>query len=244
MSRSRLAAEQDRKSIIGWAARMGAVTAEAVAVREELAVASARSRLSAAAREGLLSRCRPLAGKASLYAITSSGLRFTGLRGLGPCRVSASNAAHLMACAQVAAMLERRYPDHRVLGERELREIEGHDGAVSAGVLVRGGRAGLALRHRPDLVLWPADDECQPVAVEVELTVKAPDRLAGICRSWARSRHVAGVLYLVPASVEAAVKRAIAAVDAEDRVLVAHLDALLGSSPGDGASERTVAVEP
>ncbi len=81
--------------------------------------------------------------------------------------------------------------------------------------------------HRPDLVLWPlSPDGGLPVAVEVELTIKAPERLAAICRAWARTRCVAGVLYLAPPEVERAVIRAIDRAQAHERVLVVPLDAL------------------
>jgi hypothetical protein len=82
-------------------------------------------------------------------------------------------------------------------------------------------------RHRPDLVLWPHDPAGGlPVAVEVELTVKAPERLATICRAWARARCVTGVLYLAAPQTERAVQRAIEKAHAHERVVVVSLDAL------------------
>ena len=138
---------------------MGAVTAEAVAVHLGVSLASARGRLRAAEGERLLKRCRPLTDHPALYTVTRTGLRKADARGLDPCRVSASNALHLIECARVAAALERCYPDHRVQGERELRgeERERHRALASAelGVSSRGEGS----RHRPDLVLWPIDPE-------------------------------------------------------------------------------------
>lgn len=84
----------ERVALIRWAARMGAVTAEALADRQGISVASARARLLAAERARLLSRRRPLVGQPALYTVTPAGLRACGLRGLEPCRVSASNALH------------------------------------------------------------------------------------------------------------------------------------------------------
>jgi hypothetical protein len=66
--------------------------------------------------------------------------------------------------------------------------------------------------------------------VEVELAVKAPRRLAAICRAWARCREVAGVLYLAAPAAERALTRAIVDGDASPRVLVVPLDAL---DPGE-----------
>src|SRR6267154_6760732 len=111
----------ERVAIVLWAAQMGAVTAEALAIREQAGLASARGRLQAAARAGLLTRHRPLAEHPALFSATAAGLRVAGARGLQPARVSAANARHTIVCAQVAAALERLYPSHTVMGERELR---------------------------------------------------------------------------------------------------------------------------
>jgi hypothetical protein len=217
----------ERVAILQWTARLGAVTAEALADRQGTTVVSARARLLAAERDGQLSRRRPLAGQPSLYAVTRAGMRATGLRGLDPCRLSAANAAHAIACAHVAAALERCYPDHRVLGERELRRDERDCGAQLASACLGRGACGAPLLHRPDLVLWPHEpDGCLPVAVEVELTLKAPRRLLDICRAWARCRCVDGVLYLAPPEVQPPLQRAILAAHAGERVVVVGLDAL------------------
>ncbi len=217
----------ERASILRWTARMGAVTAEALAGRDASSVSSARSRLLAAARAGLLTRQRPLAGQPSLYTVTRAGLRACGLRGLDPCRVTVSNAMHLIVCAKVAAALESCYPDHRVLGERELRAEERERGVTLASSSIGTASRGRALLHRPDLVLWPGVcDGGLPVAVEVELTIKAPRRLTDICLAWARCRCVAGVMYLAAPEVEPALARAIARAWAGERIVVVPLDAL------------------
>jgi hypothetical protein len=235
----------ERVAILRWIAGLGAVTAEAVAERHDLAVASARARLGVAERHGLLMRCRPLVGRPALYTVTRSGLRAAGARGLEPCRVSPSNTLHLIECAGVAAALERCYPDHRVQGERELRRDEREQRRALASARLGVGPRGEPLAHRPDLVLWPKDSSPPsppglPVAVEVELTVKAPRRLADICRAWARARCVAGVLYLAPADVQGAVQRAIERAHADELVVVVPLDALpRGAGERNGrASER------
>jgi hypothetical protein len=149
---------------------------------------------------------------------------------------------HSIACAEAAAALERCYPDHRVLGERELRRDERERGAALASARLGTSPAGGPLLHRPDLVLWPnrADDGL-PVAVEVELTIKSPRRLADICRAWARCRCVAGAVYLAPPEVEQAVERAARAVDAGERIAIVPLDAVTHPQPVAAApSERTI----
>jgi hypothetical protein len=208
---------------------MGAITDEALADRLDVTVNSARGQLQVLQRAGWLSRKRPLAEQPALHTATRSGLRVAALQGLDPCRVSASNANHLIVCAWVAAALERCYPDHAVLGERELRRDERERGVPLASARLGIAPDGGPLLHRPDLVLWPEGSEDEgglPVAVEVELTVKAPRRLADICRAWARCRCVAGVLYLAPPEVRRALDRAIDQAQAGERIAVVGLDAV------------------
>jgi hypothetical protein len=235
-----------RLSVVAGTARMGAVTAESLAHRQRTSIASARSQLVAAAREGLLSHERPLTGQPALYVITRTGLSACGLRGLGPCRVSSSNAMHMIVCAGVAAVLEQSYPDHRLLGERELRLHESEGGGVLASARLGGGLGGGPVLHRPDLVLCPrSSDRALPVAVEVELTIKAARRLTAICRAWARARHVAGVLYLAPPTVERALERAIRRVQGAERIVVAPLEALgVAGQTIEMPSERAIPVDP
>lgn len=215
-----------REEMLRWAAGIGAVTAEALALLEATRIASARARLLAARRAGLLASHRPLASQPALYTLTRQGLHMARLHGLEPARVSNANAAHLIACAAVAAGLPRCYPDHEVVGERELRRRERDHGSRLYSALLAGADDEQRL-HRPDLVLCPiASQSALPVAVEVELAVKAPQRLVGICTAWARCRHVAGVLYLAAADVEAALWRAVERADAHAKVVVVPLQSL------------------
>ncbi len=223
-----------RTAILQWVARIGAVTDQALAVHTGTTVASARARLLAAGRAGLLARHRPLTSQPSLYTVTRTGMRVSGLGGLDLCRVSSSNALHLIECARIAAALEGCYADYRVLGERELRRDERERGRPLASARLGEGLVGGPPLHRPDLVLWPTHSNGElPVAVEVELTIKAPRRLLEICRSWARCRCVAGVLYLAPPEVEQALARAVERAQAEERIAVVPLDAL--PTPNDGS---------
>lgn len=242
----------EQLAILSWTARLGAVTAEALARREACTPASARARLLALVRAGLVSRQQLLAGAPSLYTVTRAGMRACGVRGIEPARVSVAGAAHAIACAAAAAALKRAYPDHTLMGERELRREERAAGAPLASACLRAG-GGEQLLHRPDLVLWPHGASQQlPVAIEVELTVKAPQRLLKICRAWARCRCVAGTLYFAAADVQRPLARALARAEAGERVVLLGLDALeedgrRHSGPGaqaDPASappERTVA---
>jgi hypothetical protein len=217
-------------ALVSWTAGLGAVTAEALAHRHEISLPAARGRLQAAVRVDLLSMARPLRGRPALYAVTPRGIAAASLRGLDPCRIAPGNAAHLTACAAVAASLERCYPDHTVAGERELRRDEReHRRRLASAVLGRANDAE-PLLHRPDLVLWPTDaGSCGlPLAVEVELTVKAQARLQAICGAWARCQLVAGVLYLYAPEVERPLRRAIERTHAHVQVISLPLESLPG----------------
>lgn len=227
-SRHRLT-KQERLATIRWVAGLGAATAEALAHREGISPAAARGRLQAPLRERLLASSRPLHGAPTLYTATSAGMRASGCK-LEICRVSPSNARHLIACAAVAASLERCCPEHDVSGERELRRQEAEHGRRLASAMLGRGRAGEPLLHRPDLVLWPRSPglDSLPLAVEVELTVKAQRRLEAICRAWARCETIAGVLYLAAPQVQRPLQRAIERVRAQTRVIALPLSALPG----------------
>jgi hypothetical protein len=209
MSANPRARSAERIAVLQWIARIGAATAESLACSRGVSAKSMRASLAFAERQHLLVRWRPLAGRPPVYTLTSAGTQACRLPGCAPRRVSASNALHLIACAEAAAALERCYPDHVAIGERQL-----HCG-----------------EHRPDLLLCARDQFAGelPVAVEVELTVKAPRRLVNICRAWARCREVAGVLYLATPPAERALRRAIGAASASPEVVVVPLAALPGA---------------
>ncbi len=217
---------------VRWAAELGAVPPDALAIRWRVGTASARAALRSAERAGLVTETRPLHGRPALYAVTARGLRASDARELGAARVSASNAAHLMAVARVAATLEGRHGDHRVQGERGLRRDERAAGRALASARLGTAPDGGPALHRADLTLWPRDENAGgPVAIEVELTVKAPVRLVAICRAWARCRLVDAVLYYAPPDAARAVRRAIEQARAGDRVVVLPLAGALAPPP-------------
>ncbi|HEX5224638.1 MAG TPA: replication-relaxation family protein [Solirubrobacteraceae bacterium] len=219
---SRTIRAQRRAATLGWIARTGPVTAGALAVREGCGLASARSHLAALARAGLVRRSAPLRDAPPLYTISPHGLRTAGTRGVAPAPVSAAAAAHAIACAEVAVRLQARWPELEVIGEHAIRARE-RDGVPSlsclAGTLTADGRH---VTHRADLAVIGEP----PLVVEVELTAKAPARLARICRAWARCSTVSGVLYVVSASAQQPVARAVAREHAGSRIAIVRLAAL------------------
>ncbi len=234
-----------RSELLDWAARVGAVSAEALVVRERCSPASARARLSAAERAGLLAGTRPLADEPRLYALTPKGCRAASVAGRPPARIGPPGARHAAACARVAAVIERAYPDLSVSGEADLRARERAHGRPLASAALAGVHpAGVAV-HRPDLVLWPSSPLIGlPVAIEVELTVKAPLRLRAICAAWGRTRCVSGVIYLVSPQAREPVVRAIQRSRAQRRIaLVAVSSFVDGAHQPRMPAERTVAVD-
>ncbi len=232
-----------RIALLEWVARLGVVTAEALATRRGVELGTATSQLAAAEHAGLLLRRRVLTGRPALYTPTSAGMRAVAEPASAPCRVNPANARHLIACAAVAAMLERLYPEHRVQGERRLRRDERVAGRQLASTrLPRPGR--VEASHHPDLAVWPPPATgLGPVAVEVELTVKGAPHLTEICEAWAASRCVAGVLYVVAPEVERPLTRAIGAVAGQRRIAVVRLDAFIAHSTGRRI-QRTVSSAP
>ena len=208
-----------RRELLAWAGTIGAVTAEALGEREQGA-ASARARLAAAERKGLMSVWRLVRDPPALYTVTRAGLRAGGVPDLEPACVSAAGAAHAAACCAAAVRLESAYPGYAVLGEPAIRAAcRGAERPFACPRL----RTGSGERtHRPDLVLVPKRGGL-PIAVEVELTVKAPERLQAICRAWARERTVAGVLYIAPPEVQRALARAMTRTGASEKLLVLDL---------------------
>jgi hypothetical protein len=207
-----------RGELLAWAARLGAVTADALAAREGQDRAdSARARLAAAERAGLMSAWRLLSGEPALYTLTRQGLRAAGRSELALSRVSPAGAAHAAACCRAAVALESAFPSHRAVGEPEIR---GAFAELCPPVPSRRGPR----THRPDLLLLPETfPAALPTAVEVELTVKAPERLAGICRGWARTRSVSGVIYIASDAVRRPLEKAISRADARERIVIVPL---------------------
>lgn len=134
------------------------------------AVTAARERRL---REAGLIEVRPGFGDSGRIVICKrAGLRAACREELPPPTPSSASLVHSAASAHVAAQLERK--GHRLLSEREIAATERAEGKRIYSAQHR------ERFHRPDLVLL--DD--LPVAIEVELTAKSPQRLQDILRAW------------------------------------------------------------
>src|ERR1051325_5814781 len=173
---------------------------------------------------GPIERSLLLYGHSGLTVATWAGLRLCGLEDLGVARVSAASVAHWQASTTVAVLLESRRGSGTVGGVREIRAAERATGRPVATCEV-----GVSA-HLPDLVVWGPGGAGQEggLAVEVELTAKAPRRLEQIVRGWRRAVSqgvVRRVLYVCSPQALRAVERAIASTDAHQQVRTAAMPA-------------------
>jgi hypothetical protein len=228
-----------------WTTALGAITAEAFSERSELSTADARDALDEAVQLEFLQEHAVLVGYPTLYTATIAGRRLAGKhadaggysypQGLRTARVTIKDARHTIAVASVVGALERRYPGHRVIGERELHRDERRQGRRLASVDIR--RRGETRSHYPDIAIWPPQAPGEtpplPIAVEVELTLKSREELIAIFRAWARSHHIEAALYFAEtATLERRLLEASEQLKAEDMIVVNPLGELLGSLPG------------
>lgn len=205
----------DRR-LLRFVARHGCVFIEQVMRELGVGRTAAYRRVGACIEAGLLERLALLREEPSLLRATRQGLRYVGLGGLRVAEVSPGAVEHWLRCATTAQRLGGRFGPERVRTERELVFAEQlHDGPLASAMTGRlpNGKPRL---HRPDLVLLV---EQGPIAIEVELTPKAPRRLEAIVRAWARTDRVWQVhYYCAPGQTRRAVERAIAKARAGDKV--------------------------
>jgi hypothetical protein len=121
----------------------------------------------------------------------------------------------------VALRLHRERAPARILSAAELRLAEEIEERPIASAVVGSLPDGRDRLHRPDLVALEGE---RVLAIEVELSPKAPRRLLRIIRGWRRARHVDEVLYCcAPTITRRAVETAVRRARAEERIRVADL---------------------
>jgi hypothetical protein len=169
---------------------------------------------------GLLERVETLPGDPTLIRATLNGLRYVHLP-LPLAKVSAYQVDHWAACASVSLWAEERWGKDAVISERELRRLEAGSERPIGSCVVGEHRGDYEALHRPDLLVT---DNGSPIAIEVELTPKAPRRLEGIVRGFRRARHLERTIYVVgDRTTRRAVERAVRTVRAGERVQVVDL---------------------
>jgi hypothetical protein len=222
--------DRDR-AVVAWVAVIGAVSAQDVMARFSIGRTVGYRRLARLVDYGLLARSRLVYGQPALYTATRDGLAWAGLPQLDPARVGVSTTRHWALCARLAVQLER-HERCEVWGELRLRAAEAEADRPVASAQLGSLPDGRPRLRRPDLVLFP--DAALPIAVEVELSVKAARRLEAICRAWARCRIVSEVRYYAPPHVARAVSRAVSVVHAHDAIRILNLEDFLKEVTDDG----------
>jgi hypothetical protein len=208
-------------AIVGMVGRLGAAGAGHVMGWFGMGRTAAYARLSGLVGDELLERRSLLYCQPGLYVATAEGLRWRGLERLGVYRVGPGAFEHAREVATAAVGLHRGLPCWKTLSEREIRAQERDSGELIASVSAGELPDGRAALHRPDLAVVSSAGRL--VAVEVELSVKAPRRLEAICRGYARARHIGHAYYLARPPAANAVARAVAETRATDRITVMGL---------------------
>jgi hypothetical protein len=210
--------EDATAAILDWLATTGAASTVELEIVAAISRRALAARLRALESAGLVRSEALLRAEPPLHTLTRSGLRAAGRPELDCVAISAASFAHHLALARAAVAL--RAAGERVGGERELRAFERLEGRPLASAAVGLARGGETAWHRPDLVCWRPG---RPIAIEVELTVKAPERLRAIVRGWARSRILEGVVYYATPAAARAVSAAVRRESAESLVAVLAL---------------------
>jgi hypothetical protein len=138
-------------------------------------------RAAALIEAGLLERLDLLRSEPSLLHATRDGLRYAKLA-MPVAAISPGTVDHWLRCVTAALDLGECYGHDRVLTERDIvsREVieDRLVGRIPFGRVLAHGNQRF---HRPDLIV--ATEEGL-IAIEVELTPKAPGRLAALLRAW------------------------------------------------------------
>jgi hypothetical protein len=210
------------RELVGWVARMGAVEIGHVQERFRVCRSVGYAIVARLVEAGLIERVATLPGDPTLLCATRQGVAYAGL-GLPAATVTPGAVDHWLACADTALWAERRWGRDSLMSERELRFAELDASKPIASAIVGELPDGRPMLHRPDLVVR---NDGGTIAIEVELTPKAPGRLEMIVRAWRRARHVERTLYLVPPGPTLrAVERDFESAYAQERVTVCELRA-------------------
>jgi hypothetical protein len=207
------------QELVRFVGRHGLVAIRHVMTEMEVGRTAAYRRVAACVDAGLLERLDLLSTEPGLLRATRDGLRYAGL-GLPFAKVTPGAVDHLLRCATTAQLLGRHYGHDRVLSERELVLAEQIGGRPIASADL-GERRGKTRLHRPDLAVLTDEGV---IAIEVELTPKAPRRLYGLIRAWRWAIGTGTVsevhYHCAPGQTRQAVERAVEKVRAEQFIAI------------------------
>jgi hypothetical protein len=207
--------------IVDWIGRLGAAGAEHVMSRFSLSRSVTYARLNSMVHDELLEHHAVLYARPGMYTATLAGLRWQGLESLGKFAVRPGGFEHAWQVAQATMQIENGLAGWPVFSEREIRAVETNSGKLFASAKM-GAVADNPALHRPDLAVEGPGGKV--ASIEIELSIKSSSRLAAICRSWARARHIDRVYYLATPGPAGAVKRAARSAHATNRVRVLAIE--------------------
>jgi hypothetical protein len=183
---------------------------------------AAYRRVSHCVEAGLIERLELLRTEPSLLRVTRKGLRYLGLDALPVAEVTPATAPHWLRCASVARHLyETEFDAHEIFSERDIRLAEQMQRDPVASAKVGELSIGGPRYHRPDLAIV---NPGEVIAIEVELSLKAPRRLQAILRGWRRADWVREVrYYAAPGPVTRGLERAVAKTHTAEKVQILEL---------------------
>jgi hypothetical protein len=211
------------KELLRYVGRHGVVRIGQVMAAMDAGRSVTYDRVAACVEAGLLERLELVRSEPGLLRATRDGLRYAGL-GLSLAVVSPGAVDHWLRCAATAQLLGEEFGQERILTEREIVLAEQIEERPIASAKVGELPNGAPRMHRADLAVL-ADEGT--IAIEVELTPKAPRRLQGLMRGWRRavgSGAVAEVHYhCAPGQTRRAVERAVAKTRAEKFIAIGEV---------------------
>ncbi len=206
------------RELVRFVGRHGVVEIAHVMAALGVGRTAAYRRVAACVQAGLLERLALLRDEPSLIRASREGLRYAGLAGLPVAVVSPGAVEHWLRCASAALALETEFRPEPIISERELVFAEQLEGRPLASAKLGELPGGGPRLHRPDLAVLA---EAGTIAIEVELSPKAPRRLEAIVRAWRRASCVEEVrYYCAPGPTRRGVERAVEKTHAGERVRI------------------------
>jgi len=171
-SGSALGRDRDR-DLVRLVGRHGVMTVEQAMRATGVGRTATYRRAAALIEAGLLERLGLLRSEPSLLHATRDGLRYAKLA-MPVAAISPGTVDHWLRCVTAALDLGERYGHNRVFTERDILSKEVLEGRPLGKIPLGESRAyGNQRFHRPDLIV---SSEQGLIAIEVELTPKAPER--------------------------------------------------------------------
>ncbi len=187
------------------------VTYPQIVQRFGIPVASLRRRMPKLQREGLVTPLRGGPTTYTLWRVTEEGAAIAGLMIDPPRKIAWSHVAHTLGLADLGIQFEEagelvvteaeiRASDTRAASGRMAKvQAQGHRAISGAPVFAVGasGRDGL---HVPDMVLAREENprfpgQPQSLAIELELTRKAPARIRQVLLAYRKAPNIGAVVY-------------------------------------------------